>query len=182
LAGDYRIGRLAAAFASAWVSVLLGAVATALELAASGTAALDLSLPAMAGVHALIGLGEGVITIGALGLLMTSLPSMLQSGEASPGRPSAYFAFGGLLAAMAVALASPLASSNPDGLSAVAETLGFAERASTTAGSPLAGYSLPGLADPAAATVLAVLLGTLIVFAVAVLVGRGLRPRDPATG
>lgn len=180
-AGEHRSGRLAAGFASAWLSVVIGAVATAVELAASGTAALSLALPAMAGVHALIGIGEGIITTGALGLLMASRPAMIQAGEISPGRTSAYLVSAGLLVALAVALLTPLASSSPDGLNAVAERLGFAGRATASGGSPFAGYSLPGLADPTAATVLAVIVGTLVVFGLAVGVGRGLRPRGPAT-
>jgi cobalt/nickel transport system permease protein len=180
LAGGHRSGRLAAAFAAAWLSVVVGAVATAAELAASGTAALNLALPAMAGVHALIGIGEGLITTAALALLLTARPALLQAGETSPGRSSAFLAAAGLLVALVLALATPLASSNPDGLNAVAERLGFAGQAISPGWSPLAGYSLPGLGDPSAATMLAVLVGTLIVFALAVAIGRGLRPHGPA--
>jgi cobalt/nickel transport system permease protein len=180
LVGEHRVGRLAAGFVGAWVSVELGAVAAAVELAVSGTASLALALPAMAGVHALIGLGEGIITVGALALLLTSRPGIVREAEASPGRTASYLAIAGLLAAMAVALASPLASSHPDGLNAVAETLGFAGRESTPGWAPLAGYQFPGLGPTATATIVAVTVGTLIVFGVAIVVGRGLRPRGPA--
>ncbi len=57
------------AFCLAWFSVILAAAAASFELAASGTIALGRVLPAMLGTHALIGLGEGIITIGILGLL-----------------------------------------------------------------------------------------------------------------
>lgn len=177
LVGGHRGGRLAAAFAAAWVSVEVGAVATAVELAASGTTPLSFALPAMASVHALIGLGEGVITIGALALLLTARPEVLRGAETSPGQGAAHLAFGGLLLALLVALASPWASTNPDGLNAVAGALEFSDQARPLGTGLLTGYQLPGLNHPAAATVLAVGLGTLIVFSVAVLVGRSLRPR-----
>lgn len=52
-----------AIFIAAWFSVVLGAAAAALELTVSGTAPLTLVLPAMVGIHSLIGIGEAVITI-----------------------------------------------------------------------------------------------------------------------
>ena len=177
LVGGHRGGRLAAAFAAAWVSVEVGALATAVELAASGTTTLSFGLPAMASVHALIGLGEGVITIGALALLLTARPEILREAETSPGQGAAHFAVGGLLLALVVALASPWAATSPDGLNAVAEALEFSHQARPLGSGLFAGYQLPGLTHPAAATILAVGLGTLIVFSVAVLAGRGLRPR-----
>jgi cobalt/nickel transport system permease protein len=177
LVGGHRAGRLAAAFAAAWVSVEVGALATAVELAASGTTSLSFGLPAMASVHALIGLGEGVITIGALALLLTARPEILHEAETSPGQGTAHVAVGGLLLALVLALASPWASTSPDGLNAVAEALEFSDQARSLGSGLFAGYQLPGLDHPAAATILAVGLGTLIVFSVAVLAGRSLRPR-----
>lgn len=52
-----------AAFIAAWTSVVAASVVCAVELAVSGTIAFRDVLPAMAGVHALIGLGEGIITV-----------------------------------------------------------------------------------------------------------------------
>ena len=66
-----------AAFAAAWLSVEAAAVATALQLAASGTSPLEVALPAMVGVHALIGIGEALITLGALGLVRAARPDLL---------------------------------------------------------------------------------------------------------
>lgn len=51
---------------SAWLSVVMASVACALELSASETAPLKIVLPAMVGIHILIGIGEGIITIFAL--------------------------------------------------------------------------------------------------------------------
>jgi cobalt/nickel transport system permease protein len=63
-------GALIAAFLTAWLMVVLGAALAALQLAFSGTVPLALVLPAMAGIHALIGIGEGLITAAALAFLL----------------------------------------------------------------------------------------------------------------
>ena len=52
---------LAAAFAG-WCSTVLASVACAGGLAASHTVRWSIALPTMAGVHMLIGIGEGLIT------------------------------------------------------------------------------------------------------------------------
>lgn len=63
-------GALTGAFLTAWLMVVLSASLAALEIALSGTIPLRLVLPAMAGVHALIGIGEGLITTAALAFLL----------------------------------------------------------------------------------------------------------------
>ena len=68
----------------AWLSVEVGAIAAALQLAVSGTSPLAVALPAMAGVHALIGVGEAVITVGALLVLAGSRPDLLETGRPRP--------------------------------------------------------------------------------------------------
>ena len=67
----------AAAFAAAWIAVEAAAIATAIQLAASGTSPLPVALPALAGVYALIGVGEGLITLGALALVRAARPDLL---------------------------------------------------------------------------------------------------------
>ncbi len=67
---------LAAAVAS-WISIVLASSACALELAASGTMPLIVALPAMTGVHAVIGLGEALITAATLSLVMAARPDLL---------------------------------------------------------------------------------------------------------
>lgn len=51
-----------ACFVASWLSVMVAAGAAAVELALSNRIPLDVGLPAMLGVHAFIGIGEGVIT------------------------------------------------------------------------------------------------------------------------
>ena len=65
------------AFIAAWASVVLAALACSLELAASGTVPLGTVIPAMVGIHAIIGVGEGLITVGALALVRRARPELL---------------------------------------------------------------------------------------------------------
>lgn len=63
LAGLWPRGERLAIALAGWFSVLVAALAASLELAAAGTVPLAVVLPAMLGWHALIGVGEGLITI-----------------------------------------------------------------------------------------------------------------------
>jgi cobalt/nickel transport system permease protein len=83
LGGEAR-ARMPAAALAAWLSVMAGAGAIAVELAVSGTTPLEVTLPAMLGVHALIGVGEAVITVGALSLIRATRPDLLALREARP--------------------------------------------------------------------------------------------------
>ncbi len=76
LGGEAR-GRLPAAAIAGWVSVVAGAVSTALQLAASGTSPLEVVLPAMVGIHVLIGIGEALITVAALGFIAATRRDLL---------------------------------------------------------------------------------------------------------
>jgi cobalt/nickel transport system permease protein len=60
-----------------WLAVMAGAAATSVELAASDTVPLATSLPAMLGVHALIGIGEAVITVAAVSAVLVSRPDLV---------------------------------------------------------------------------------------------------------
>jgi len=164
LLGTTTRSRLIGGFIGAWVSVVISAIAAAIELAISGTSPLHLGLPAMAGVHALIGLGEAVITVGAIGLLQASRPQVLTTGETAPGRRSAIFTLIGLLVALGVSAFSPLASAHPDGLEFIAELQGFLGLAQDSSYELMPDYTLPFLSDPVLTTILAVAVGTLVVF------------------
>jgi cobalt/nickel transport system permease protein len=74
---------LGVAGAGAWLAVVAGAAATAACLAISGTVPLGTVLPAMLGVHVVIGLGEAVITVAALSALMATRPDLI-GGWAPP--------------------------------------------------------------------------------------------------
>jgi cobalt/nickel transport system permease protein len=68
---------LGVAGAGAWLSVVAGAAATSVCLALSGTIPLGTVLPAMVGVHVLIGTGEAVVTVAALSALMATRPDLI---------------------------------------------------------------------------------------------------------
>jgi cobalt/nickel transport system permease protein len=73
-----KTGRLIAVFIAGWCSIVLAAGFCAIELAISGTISLNVALPAMAGVHALIGIGEGLITVAVISFIMTTRPDLLE--------------------------------------------------------------------------------------------------------
>jgi cobalt/nickel transport system permease protein len=68
---------LAIAGVGAWLAVVAGSVACSLELAISGTVPLGTVLPAMLGVHTLIGVGEAVITVAAVSAVLTTRPDVV---------------------------------------------------------------------------------------------------------
>jgi cobalt/nickel transport system permease protein len=71
------LGRNIAAGIAAWASVVVAAIACALELALSGTIPLMVALPALLGWHLLIGVGEGAITATIVGFLGRVRPDLL---------------------------------------------------------------------------------------------------------
>jgi len=62
---------------SSWFSVVMGATAASIELAISGTSPLKVALSAMAGVHAIIGVGESIITTTAVSLILKTRPDLV---------------------------------------------------------------------------------------------------------
>ncbi|GAI41894.1 unnamed protein product, partial [marine sediment metagenome] len=62
----------------AWSSVFLASIVCAIELAVSGASPIRVVLPAMAGLHALIGIGEGLITVAVLSLVLASRADLFQ--------------------------------------------------------------------------------------------------------
>ncbi len=165
LARGRRWGLLVGGFAAAWISVVIAAVATAVQLLFSGTSPMGVVLPAMAGVHVLIGIGEGLITVGALALLAAVRRDLLEPARVATG--GLRWAAVGLALALAVTLLAPLASPHPDGLERVAEDQGFIEAAQDAPYQIIPDYVLPGVPDEAVATIGAGVVGTLIVAGVA---------------
>ncbi|MCK5589570.1 MAG: PDGLE domain-containing protein [Dehalococcoidales bacterium] len=73
---------------------------------------------------------------------------------------------GVLILALFLALLSPLASSSPDGLERVAEDKGFMETAREAVFEIIPDYVLPGVGNEAGATILAGIIGTLMLFGI----------------
>jgi cobalt/nickel transport system permease protein len=72
---------LGLAAAVSWLAVMAGAAATSVELALSGTMPLATTLPAMLGVHAVIGAGEAAITFAALSAVLAARPDLIVIGR-----------------------------------------------------------------------------------------------------
>ena len=79
IARGSKAGVFAGGFLAAWTSIFIAALAAALELAFSGTSPANLAVPAMAVVHSLIGLGEGLITVGALAFVSAVRPDLVKT-------------------------------------------------------------------------------------------------------
>jgi cobalt/nickel transport system permease protein len=75
--GQQTWATIASGFAAAWLSVVLASLFAAAELALSGTSPWAVVLPAMGLVHVAIGIGEGLITVAALGFLRVTRPDLL---------------------------------------------------------------------------------------------------------
>lgn len=69
-----------------------------------------------------------------------------------------------------LAVFSPLASAHPDGLEWVAEQKGFLEAARGPLYTVIPDYVFPGISNTALATIVAGIIGTLMVFGVALAV------------
>ena len=73
---------------------------------------------------------------------------------------------GALILAFILAILSPLASSSPDGLERVAEDRGFIDTSLEAPYKIIPDYVMPGVTNKAVATILAGILGTLILFGI----------------
>lgn len=177
LAGGQKWGVFGGGFAAAWLSIEIAALGVALQLALSGTSPANVAIPAMAGIHALIGIGEGLITLGALASIYATRKDLLQAGETSQTGGALVWS-AGLVIAIFLAILSPLASSHPDGLEWVAEQKGFLEMAQGSGYQLIPDYIFPGVGDETLATIIAGIVGVLLVFGVAWLVAYSQRKRQ----
>jgi cobalt/nickel transport system permease protein len=164
-------GLLAATAFASWWSILLAAIACAAELAVSGVAPWRLVFPAMAGVHMVIGVGEGLIASLVIAAILRTRPDLVwaTAGTSGAGAPSSKLrlpiTFVLLIVVVLVVFGVPLASTRPDGLEWVAEMLGFASRAAgPMVPAPMSDYQAPAMASSIAATWAAALVGALVVF------------------
>jgi cobalt/nickel transport system permease protein len=162
-----RWGIFVGGFLAAWTSIFIASLAAALELAFSATSPANIAVPAMALVHSVIGLGEGLITVGALALIYAVRPELIKTTDQKQvGGKFVWVA--GLLIAIVLAVASPIASQNPDGLEFVAEEQGFLDLQQASPYEIIPDYTMPGVADQNMATIAAGIVGVIIVFLVAV--------------
>ena len=168
--------RLTVSGIAAWLSVMTGALMASLQLWLSGTAKLNIVVPAMLGVHTLIGIGEALITVAALAFIFRTRPDLLDESSAS-AQGGRGWVYAGILVSLTVVLLSPLASTSPDGLERVAKNMGFLSAGKAAPFHIIPNYAIPFLGSTPLSTILAGALGVLIVLGVAFLLGRSLRKK-----
>jgi cobalt/nickel transport system permease protein len=169
--------RLAVAGVAAWLATMTAALLVSLQLWLSGTSRLQIVIPTMLGVHALIGIGEALITVAALAFIEQTRPDLMSAEKTAASGGKGWIVAGIIVSLLAV-LVSPLASGDPDGLERVAENVGFLERGMSAPYEVLPDYTIPFLGETALSTILAGIVGALIVFGLLLLVGRSLRARQ----
>ncbi len=173
-------GRVTAIAFAAWCATVLAAVSCAGQLAWSGTISWSVAFPAMTTVHMFIGIGEGLISALVFLAVCRTRPDLITAAT----RPGQTQRLGelvgyGLLITLGVAVfVAPFACSWPDGLDSVAEKFGFSHKlAAPLLPAPAPDYQLPGIHWAVGATATAGAMGSLIVFGLALLMGRWLVPK-----
>ena len=174
--GSNRTVKFAVIGVAAWLSVMTGALSTALQIWLSGNAEVQIIVPAMLFVHAFIGLGEALITVAAIVFILRSRPDLLGEGSES-AQGSKGWILTGVLITLAVVLLSPFASASPDGLERVAEDLGFINIAQTAPYEVIPDYTIPFLGTAPISTIVAGVIGVLVVGVIIMIVGRGMKAR-----
>ncbi len=177
VSGRSKTVRLAVIGVASWLSVMAGALFTALQLWLSGTSQLTIVIPAMLGVHALIGLGEALITVAAISFIMQTRPDLLGEGSESASGGRGWIVAGGIVTLLVV-LISPFASADPDGLERVAEDLGFLGTGQSAPFAVIPDYTIPFLGQTSFSTILAGLVGIVVVAAIVMLIGRGMKAKS----
>jgi cobalt/nickel transport system permease protein len=169
-----RSGVFAAAFAG-WLGTVLAAIGCAGQLALSQTVSWQLAFPAMANIHMLIGIGEGLATGLILLAILRAKPELAGTQTVEPGA-GALLAYGLVMSAGLAVFVAPFACPWPDGLESVAHRLGFSQNAASAAAAPFGDYQLPFVGSPTAATAAAGALGTVVAFVGAYILARALVP------
>ena len=189
-------GVIGATGLAAWASVVMSAVAFSIQWLFGATAPVpfDDVFVAMVGVHALIGIGEGLISALAVGAVLSSRPDLvygargLDRAQLSDQKlaKTRTFVIGGVLVALVfAAVISQFAAPDPDGLESVAEETGFIESGTdhALADSIFADYATSGISNESLSLAIAGIVGTLVTLAVAFGIFtafRDKRPVDPA--
>ena len=164
---------------AAWTSIFIASLSCALMLALSGTSPANIAIPAMGAIHALIGVGEGLITLGAVSFLYATRKDLFNLTAESNVSARPILIGGGILTLL-LAILSPLASSHPDGLEWVAKEHGFLSVAKDAMYNIIPDYVMPGIADERFATIVAGILGSILVFTIAILTARSRKQRKTA--
>jgi len=158
--------KIGGAFVGAFVAVVVSSAAVALELWASNHAHFFAALGAMTFFHALIGIGEGIVTAGLIAYVAKVRPQLLDDENIPNGKRSLK-SMSAVLGALAVIAAgfSFLASTHPDGLEFVYFESGIGaefEEAAYVSMAPLSDYLLPGVGNETLAGIAAGIIGAVL--------------------
>jgi cobalt/nickel transport system permease protein len=99
LMGGEDRARIPASGIAGWLSVMGAAAMMSLELVLSGTIPAELVFPAMLGTHALIGVGEALITASAIAFIARTRPDLLDLRPDRAARRASVAARGAAVAA-----------------------------------------------------------------------------------
>jgi len=173
-------GVIGATALAAWLSVVLSAAAFSLQWLFGATAEIPFTtvFGAMVGVHALIGIGEALISAFAVGAVLVSRPDLVYGArdldrsqlDRESKVPMRTFLIGGLLAALVfAAIVSQFAVDNPDGLEWVAGEQGFIDsgRDHRLDNWIFADYATRGIENETLSLAIAGIVGTVITLLVA---------------
>lgn len=161
-----KAAKVVGAFIAAWAACVVASLGAGLEIWISGHAQLGVVLGAMGFWHALIGIGEGLVTAGLVAYVLQVRPDLL-GGDTAETRAASIrpLAIGLSVIAFLAAGLSFLASSHPDGLEFVYFEQGvgkeFAEM--SLFNSPFPDYVIPGVSNEILAGVFAGIVGVIIV-------------------
>ena len=177
---NYDRGRVTAIAFASWCATVLAAICCAGQLAWSGTIPWSVAFPAMATVHMFIGVGEGLISALVVLAVCRARPDLItetaQTGQ--PQRLGELVRYGLLVTLGVAVFVAPFACSWPDGLDSVADKFGFSHKMSPLLPAPAPNYLVPGIHWAVGATAVAGAAGSLIVFVLALLMGRWLVPKQ----
>jgi cobalt/nickel transport system permease protein len=161
--------RKTAIFLGGMFSVLVAALLAVSELLLSGIAMSGAVLSVSFGLFAVSAALEGAITLAVFQALESLNPNFVRQPKADRG-----FALGltALAAILLVVIGVLFASSRPDGLEKLAETIGIASRAKPVVPSPLADYEAGFLQSAWLRKAFAGLIGVGLIYGACALFGR----------
>jgi len=162
--GDSKTLKIVGAFVASWFSLVVSSLAAGVEIWLSGNAQIIVVLGAMGFWHALIGVGEGLITAGLVAYVLQVRPDLLKDSATQGARSIRRLAIGFVIFALVAVGISFMASSSPDGLEFVYFEQGIGAEFDEMAllSSPLPDYAVPGLANETLAGILAGIVGVIV--------------------